>query len=125
MKIIKKLFSGRLKRLHYFLGNLVILGIGAIVVASMPNIYVSFFFSLLTLPIMVRRLHDINLSGLLACIGYLSYFGSGVAIATAVVFNIFLLFKKGSDGVNEYGEAPKPGVKFLDAILNKESGKSC
>lgn len=118
MKSFNKLFEGRLGRLHYFLGNLIILGVGMLIMIIYLNVYLSFFFSLLTLPLTVRRLHDINLSGFLAPIGWLSYFKGGF-IVVAAIFNLFLLFKKGSKGVNDYGEAPKPGLKFIDAILNE------
>ena len=118
MKNFNKLFEGRLSRLHYFLGNLIILGVGTLVVIIYPNVYLSFFFTVLTLPLTVRRLHDIDLPSFLAPIGWLSYFKGGF-IVIAVIFNVFLLFKKGSKEVNKYGEAPKPGLKFRDAILNK------
>lgn len=119
MENIKKLFIGRLGRLHYFLGNLIILGIGTLVVVIYPNELLSFIFSVFTLPISIRRLHDVDMPGYLAPIGWLSYFG-GIGILVAVIFNLFLLFKKGNEGANKYGEAPKPKTKFIDAVLNRE-----
>lgn len=118
MENFKKAFNGRLGRLHYFLGNLIILGIGVFIFVIYSNELLSFIFSLLTLPLVVRRLHDIKLPGYLAPIGWLSFLG-GISIAIAVIFNLFLLFKKGSEGANKYGEPLKPETKFTDAILNK------
>ena len=106
-------------RLHYFWGNLIIFGAGTFVMIIYPNEYLSFVFTVLTLPITVRRLHDINLSGYLAPIGWLSYF-KGIFIIVAVFFNLFLLFKKGDKEANQYGDTPKPGRKFINAILNRE-----
>lgn len=83
----------------------------------------SFAFSVLTLPLAVRRLHDIELPGYLAPIGWLSFLG-GIGIVVAVIFNLFLLFKKGREESNKYGEMPKSETKFTDAILNKEGGAS-
>src|SRR3989344_3402061 len=83
MENFKKLFEGRLGRLHYFWGNLIIFGAGTFVMIIYPNEYLSFVFTVLTLPITVRRLHDINLSGYLAPIGWLSYF-KGIFIIVAV-----------------------------------------
>ena len=120
MRNFNKLFEGRLGRLHYFLGNLIILGVGTLIVIIYPNEYLSFLFTVLTLPLTVRRLHDIDLPDYLAPIGWLSYFkGSFGFIVVAIIFNLFLLFKKGSKEVNKYGEAPKPGLKFVDAVFNK------
>ncbi len=84
-----------------------------------PSTYLSFLFTLLTLPISVRRLHDIGLPGYLAPIGWSSYLGGGL-IAVSVIFNLFLYFKGGDNKPNEYGNKPKSGIKFIDAILNKE-----
>lgn len=118
MENFKKLFEGRLGRLHYLLGNLIILGVGTLVMIIYPNEYLSFVFTALTLPITVRRLHDINLSGYLTPIGWLSYF-RGIFIVVAVFFNLFLFFKKGDKETNQYGDTPMSGRKFIDAILNR------
>jgi len=80
MEKLKKLFKGRLNRLHYFLGQLIIYGVATpIIIVYHPNnylypnsnnfllLYLIFFLTItLTLPLIIRRLHDIGISGFLA-----------------------------------------------------------
>ena len=128
MKAYKKLFRGRLGRWHYFLGNFIILFIAGIIAILYPDIQLSILFplliSILTLPIIVRRLHDIDISGFIAPVSWLGYFSRDLFLVMVIAgFSLVLLFKKGSKDANKYGEAPKPGLKFLNAILNKETTK--
>ena len=128
MKAYKKLFRGRLSRWHYFLGNFIILFIAGIIAILYPDIQLSILFplliSILTLPIIVRRLHDIDISGFIAPVSWLGYFSRDLFLVMVIAgFSLVLLFKKGSKDANKYGEAPKPGLKFLNAILNKETTK--
>jgi len=34
-----------------------------------------------------------------------------------------LLFKRGDEKVNKYGKAPERNLKFLDAVLNRETNR--
>lgn len=54
----------------------------------------------------VKRIHDANKSGWFALIP---------------IYNLLLLFSKGSDGNNEYGVNPRPSkkVKYFDELDNK------
>ena len=117
-EILHGLFKGRLGRLHYFLGTLVILGSAALILYLYPNVYIDTLFTILTVPITVRRLHDIGFPGFWAIGGYLGYLG-GAFILITIVFNLCLYIIPGSREANNYGEPPKPGLKFIDAILNK------
>lgn len=118
MRTFYNLFQGRLGRANYALGNLIILGIGQLAVRIYPNILLSFFFTLLVLPLCVRRLHDIGLPGYLAFIVWFSYLGTW-ALIIGGIFSLFILFKKGDDKTNKYGEKPLQNIKLFDAIINK------
>lgn len=118
MKNLNKLFIGRLGRLNYFFGTLIISGVVMIVFMLHPSDLISFALSLFTLPLAVRRLHDINLPGYFALFGWVGLLGS-FGIIIAVIFNLFLLFKGGTKGANKFGKAPDPEIKFADAVLNK------
>ena len=121
MENLLKLFDGRLGRLHYFLGVIFIEGVSALILTIAPSIVLSLLLTALTLPIAVRRVHDIGFPGFWAVgrfLSYFSYFG-GIYIAIALVFDLCLYIIRGTQGVNKYGEAPKPGLGFIDAILNK------
>lgn len=117
---LRNLFDGRLGRLHYFLGCTIILGTGLLFVLIHFDEYLSFLFTVLTLPIAVRRLHDVGLPGFLTPIGWLSYLG-GVFIIVAVIFNLCLYVVPGSKHANKYGEPPRPGLRFLDAVLGRRA----
>ena len=117
MEKFKQLFQGRLSRLPYFLGSLTVTVVGMLVFLLYPSQLLALSVSLLTLPITVRRLHDINYSGYFAPIGWLGFFG-GTGVWMAVAFNLYLLLQKGTGGSNKYGEVPKER-NFIDAILNR------
>ena len=53
---------------------------------------------LVLMPITIKRLHDVNMSGAF----YLVFFIPCVSF----VFGLYLLFKKGTDGPNDYGDDP-------------------
>jgi len=51
-----------------------------------------------TIMLSIRRLHDINMSGWLVLLSLIPFVDA--------IFQLFLLFKKGTDGDNDYGPDP-------------------
>ena len=49
-------------------------------------------------PLAVRRLHDLNASGWFVLISFIPF---------GQLLILWLMFKKGTDGVNDYGEPPQ------------------
>ena len=49
-------------------------------------------------PLAVRRLHDLNLSGFCVLVSFIPF---------GLLLMLLLIFKKGTDGVNDYGEPPE------------------
>lgn len=49
-------------------------------------------------PLAVRRLHDFNVEGLFVLISFVPF---------GQLLILWLMFKKGTDGVNDYGEPPE------------------
>lgn len=145
---MKKLFEGRLGIFHYFWG-LFAIGIVGLAVSSIISIifrdiavlyheynyfilYSIFFLFYLNLS--TRRLHDIGLSGYLALILILQYVVEIMTIFIpsspalfimsflgypSFILFLVLIFKKGTDGPNKYGEKLPKDIRFIDAILNK------
>ena len=111
---LKKLFAGRVGRLQYFYITSIILGLGTAIMMVNQNTFLSLLISLLTIPITVKRLHDVGLPGFLAPIGLLSYLG-GYSIIAGAIFNLYLIFKKGDKEENKYG-TPYRG-NLINAVL--------
>ena len=76
--------------------------------------------TLLTLPIIVRRLHDINLSGwwILSCsiLFYVLFYIKQFYIVSILgtIFLLILIFKKGTKGPNRFGEDPLERMDSID-----------
>lgn len=49
-------------------------------------------------PLAVRRLHDLNLSGFCVMVSFVPF---------GLLLMLLLIFKKGTEGVNDYGEPPE------------------
>lgn len=49
-------------------------------------------------PLAVRRLHDLNLSGFCVLVSFIPF---------GLLLMLLLIFKKGTDGINDYGEPPE------------------
>lgn len=115
MGYIKKLYSGRIGSLAYFVGILLSLGGFQLVGLSENFLPKSAFIDVVEIVILVllfiftysvftKRLHDLNKSGWLSLLVF-------VPLAN-VILSIVLLFKPGSRGINNYGEQPQ-GYKFI------------
>ena len=130
---VKNLFSfkGRVNRRDFILFNIVYLLIG--IILDYLGYFTIYFFkfineivitnNLITLIylipdifIKIRRMHDINFSGwilfkLLIAFLLLLMVSPFLSMLFYVIFimiiPIFLMFKKGTDGVNDYGEPPE------------------
>ena len=116
MESLKKLFTsnGRVGRLEFvrfiLLFFIIILAIpSVIVVMDLYTEETSILFSFLTLPLIIlvilsvlitiRRLHDID------CTGW--WFFIKIIPLVNVIFYAVLLFKKGTEGNNKYGDQPQ------------------
>ncbi|EKU71120.1 DUF805 domain-containing protein [Selenomonas sp. F0473] len=121
-------YEGRLNRKRYIFRNLALFGIGValyvivivlfvIVAGSQPQsvqnenaltatvfgLYGLFFLLCLPLTVsaymlMIRRLHDTNQSGFFCLLNFVPFVNIGLGL--------YLLFKKGTEGDNDYGSDP-------------------
>ncbi|MBX8489903.1 DUF805 domain-containing protein [Pseudomonas cichorii] len=106
-------FSGRASRMEFFVFFLLCIGLAAVALwidfsndwfdpgiglgPATAVLLVAMFMTNLSLN--VRRLHDINLSGWCVLIGLIPILGP--------LFQLALLFVPGTNGVNDYGPAPR------------------
>lgn len=132
----KSLWQGRIARLNYFLGKcftvlpIIVLSIiwwllGAMAQESVSSIVINLTALLLVVLLFaaviwyiyfivsldIRRLHDIGWSGWWTLTLFIPYLG--------LIPGLIILFKKGDEGTNAYGEAPHDDKKFLADIFNK------
>ena len=105
---------GRLNRLAYFVKSIkfalwnllfaLIAGIiGAIIapLGKLMGVIVFIFYMVGSYMLIIRRLHDLNKSGWFCLIALVPYIN--------ILFSIYVLFFKGTDGPNHYGEDPLQG----------------
>lgn len=116
-------WDGRLNRKRYLKRLLALAGISALYILFLiaavvfgidlpdPDTANGFFgvFTLLSLPItiasymlMIRRLHDTGLSGFLILLNFVPLVNLGLLL--------YVLFKKGTEGDNQYGPDPLSGI---------------
>jgi|GEM_PF-4963584 len=131
---IKNLFSGRIGRKNYFLVNLILFGISVLVAtvvvtyqqiaynASTDTIVstistIQFIATLISLPWVIRRLHDLGITGWMSLFVFISYLGSMSAVF-GFIFNLILFFKKGNEVSNNYGSPSSPDRGFWSDIFN-------
>jgi len=101
-KVKPNFFSleGRINRIKYFWAVLVIGIIVNIMIVFLPsstNIIIILTPIAVFFPV-IKRLHDINKSGVFA---FLMFFP-----VLNLILGLVLLFKKGTNGVNQYGDDP-------------------
>jgi len=122
------LFKGRINRKSFGIG-FVIFFIAQIISAEIQNsIYYSgnsssftrfigwltlFAFIFLSISLLVRRLHDINRSG-----KNLFWFFLGIIIPFLLIWYIIIIFQKGDQTANKYGEVPSEKKSFWATIFN-------
>jgi uncharacterized membrane protein YhaH (DUF805 family) len=128
--IFKKLFSGRLRRLHFFIARLILIILMELLAFYFENVnqyfdyFISVIFGILIISLEIRRLHDINLPGFISVIAYLirtfaTYTPfSQIIVIIGYLYDIFLVFYPGSKEVNKYGEQPKGEKTFVSSIFN-------
>jgi uncharacterized membrane protein YhaH (DUF805 family) len=92
--------EGRISRAKYLWTILAISVIALAVVTVYPPLYTIMFLfvAIASANPIVKRLHDINKSG-----GY--YWFTYIPLANFII-GMMLLFKKGTDGKNQYGDDP-------------------
>lgn len=115
---LKELFftyEGRLNRKRYFLRGLVIGLVGAVLIylmtvaaVSTENVLVAFadfviyaIIAVSSFMLSIRRLHDMGKPGWWVLILFVPVVG--------VILSLVMLFKKGTEGPNEYGPDPLAG----------------
>lgn len=123
-RLFKLLFAGRIGRLRYFLYFLIIyaLFLPAFILRDQVTLYnngisivnyiINLIFFLAIIPIVVKRFHDFGAPGYLASILFLiglldSVLGLNELTLLYFVFGLLLIFKKGDNGTNKYGEVRK------------------
>lgn len=128
--IFKKLFSGRLRRWHFFIAKLIIVILTQTLVFYFENVnqyfdyFVSVILGILLISLEIRRLHDINLPGFISVITYLiRIFADYTPFSQIIVFvgylyDILLVLYPGSKGANKYGEQPVGEKTFASSIFN-------
>jgi len=65
------------------------------------GVIVFIFYMVGSYMLIIRRLHDLNKSGWFCLIALVPYIN--------ILFSIYVLFFKGTDGPNQYGEDPLQG----------------
>ncbi len=130
---IKRIFQGRLARKHYFLAHIYILFPIAFIGGVMGSllglnsfemgIFIgSVLFPIIIIPVTVRRLHDLGLSGWVLPIFFLvPYLGNNFSlqILVGLLFSGYLFFYQGKQDANKYGKPAQKDRKFWDAVLNR------
>jgi uncharacterized membrane protein YhaH (DUF805 family) len=132
-------FSGRIGRLHFFIGFVILLGLSygfpLLPINTYINIPIQLLSSILIVALTIRRLHDIGSSGWQALLPVALIFGMIVSIfwmimlglvgmivslvltVILILFYIKLFFRKGDPTINIYGEVPA-GRPFVQSVLN-------
>lgn len=120
IKLLKFFFSfkGRMRRLHYFLGNLVtgpaIAYVQISVLANSTDPLPSLFYYLLPLAIVCgisaftmtyRRMQDVGIYGLYLLLFSVLSIIPGLSLVF-MAFSILLIFKRGTRGPNKFGADP-------------------
>jgi len=100
------MFERRLNRAPYVLAYLAsnVLAVATLIVVQDKEIargVAGLFVLAILLPLTIRRLHDIDMSGWLALLLFIPLVGSG--------FALYLCFAKGTEGENRFGDDPLGG----------------
>ncbi len=104
----RKLFSGRLDKKNFGNGLVVWFVLGwAFQYSGLLFVPFSFIFLIGLLSLFVRRLQDLGHSGW------------WIFFPIPVLLWIYLILWEGQKESNKYGERPSEGIKFFDALLNK------
>lgn len=116
---IKRMFTGRLDRKNWIIAMIIL--IVAVPVISSTLLIVSSPITLIVISLLlliielfvfslhVRRFHDLGKSS--------SWI---IALTLSGGLAIILLFFKGQQQENKYGPVPQKGIKFIDAVLNRQ-----
>lgn len=134
MGAVRRMWNGRIARMNYFLGTLFgILPLFGLVAlwgavrlltyetdSALANIFFALIPIFITLALLwwgflhlclaIRRCHDIGVTGWVSLLAYIPYLG----LIPALVF----LFKRGEEGPNLYGSAPRDDRRFIADVLN-------
>ncbi|MBM3272295.1 DUF805 domain-containing protein [Candidatus Kaiserbacteria bacterium] len=94
--------------LYFFLGAVVV----GMVAGMIPliNMLVGIVLAVIGFGVGIRRFHDINVTGWAAVVFLVPFIGLLAAL--------YLCWKHGDAGDNQYGSAPDPHRPILKAILN-------
>ena len=120
-RLFKLLFTGRIGRLRYFLYILIIymLFIPVFILSDQITLYnngvsiinyiIDLIFPLAIIPIVAKRFHDFGVQGYFALILFLValfniVLGLDELKLLSLIFGLLLIFKKGDNETNKYGE---------------------
>lgn len=128
LEYLGSLFKGRVGRFYYFEGSIILMFIGVAIVllfsktgliagaftpSNSPDVIEALIYMFIVSPIYffqvslsVRRLHDLDRSGWFYLISFIPYVN--------FIYGIYLLFFKGTPGVNRFG-APEPYTQTTSA----------
>ncbi len=138
-KIHFAIFSGRIGRLHFFIGCVILFVLSSafplLPISTYINIPIQLLSLLLILALTIRRLHDIGSSGWQALLPLAVIFGMivlmfytlmlgivGLIIAfvltlVLILYYVKLFFRKGDQVTNAYGDVPSERP-LIRSILN-------
>ena len=115
-------FDGRIGRLHFFVASLLIATAASLCLFFLNDtlstqliILIYFLIWIIQLNFQVRRLHDLNKTGWWSLVNIVPYIN--------ILLNLSLIFKKGDEGKNFYGDSPLLNSgKNIDNYPNEDQG---
>lgn len=129
MEHIIKIYDGRIGRKNYVLGllfyhtlvSVIVILLGLLLSLNESSFdliayVIGAFFAVFIFSLHVRRSHDLGKSGNMALLLFIPIVNLIIAIR--------LLFYKGQESVNQYGDIPVKDRKFFDTIFNRVETKS-
>lgn len=129
MEHIIKIYDGRIGRKDYVLGLLFYHALASVIVILLGLLLspgessfdliayvIGAFFAVFIFSLHVRRSHDLGKSGNMVFLLFIPIVNLIIAIR--------LLFYKGQEGVNQYGDVPARDIKFFDTIFNRTKAES-
>ena len=124
-----KFYDGRIGRKNYVLGLLFYLTLAPAIVMLLSMVLspdepsfdliayvIGAFFAMFIFFLHIRRFHDLGESGNMVLLLFIPIVNLIIAIR--------LLFYKGQESVNQYGDVPAKDIKFFDTIFNRAKAES-
>jgi len=129
MEHIIKFWDGRIGRKDYVLGLLFYYSLAPAIVILLSLLLspdgssfdliayvIGAFFAVFIFSLHVRRSHDLGKSGNMVLLLFIPIVN--------LIITIRLLFYKGQESANQYGNVPAKDIKFFDTIFNRAKAES-